>query len=171
MLRIERPHGTREGIDDQPADQPAEDDVADVPSIDPAIHFYSGGVIAILRKRNGIFLSIKVTSTGIERDACRGSAPIDLDAALVGDGDLRRRRIAADRDRSFAAAPSVDPRGGFPLGVGMSAQRCPAPRSAPSLPGTPAAEIADKVGAMTPSDTSIRRPATLMLVLRARKEP
>ena len=34
-----------------------------------------------------------------------------------------------------------------------------------------AAEIAEKVGAMTPSDTWIRRLATLMLAPRARKEP
>ena len=33
------------------------------------------------------------------------------------------------------------------------------------------AEIAEKVAAMTPSDTSIRRLATLMLAPLARKEP
>jgi hypothetical protein len=39
-------------------------------------------------------------------------------------------------------------------------------RAAPSM-----AEIAAKVAAMSPPDTSIRRFATLMLALRARKEP
>jgi hypothetical protein len=88
VLGVERPHRARERIDHQPADESSKDDVADVPSVDPAIDLDGPRLIALLGEGDRVFLTIEVAGAGVERDGGRGGASIDLDAALVGNGDL-----------------------------------------------------------------------------------
>lgn len=100
VVRAEGVHGAGQRVDDQPADQATEQDIApDIPAVGSTGDRNGARVVAFFAELDGIALAAEVRAIGLFQGHGRRRGPLkDFLAMFVGNQHVRLRRRAVDRD-------------------------------------------------------------------------